>query len=214
MLAEALQIETDDAEGFPLAETPRNITPPHRYHVITGNAKHKRRGERRLMRSRADIEAAIEAHADTVLRACAVYLREKADREDVFQETFLRYACSEVEFVDEEHKKAWLIRVAANLCKDQLKSANARVESLDAAEEDGFSPAGDDGLEAQRKLEGEELLKALYALDEKYRVVLYLKYYEGYTAAEIAEQTGMPENTVYTNLSRGKRQLMGVLNHG
>ena len=214
MIAEALRIETDEADGLPLSETARNGRPSRRYHVLQGNAKKKPRHERRPMRSRADIEAAIEVHADTVLRACAVYLREKADREDVFQETFLRYACSEVEFADEEHKKAWLIRVAANLCKDQLKSANARVESLDAAEEDGFAPVGDDGLEAQRKLEGEELLKALYALEEKYRVVLYLKYYEGYTAAEIAAQTGMPENTVYTNLSRGKRQLMGVLNHG
>ena len=213
-MAEALRIETDGAEGLPLSEATRKDKPSQRYHVIPGQAKRKPRHERRLMRSRADIEAAIEAHADTVLRACAVYLREKADREDVFQETFLRYACSEVQFADEEHKKAWLIRVAANLCKDQLKSANARVESLDAAEEDGFSPVGDDGLEAQRKLEGEELLKALYALEEKYRVVLYLKYYEGYTAAEIAAQTGMPENTVYTNLSRGKRQLMGVLDHG
>ena len=214
MIAEALRFETDDTGGLPHSGATRDVAPPHRYHVITGNAKHKRRGERRLMRSRADIEAAIEAHADTVLRACAVYLREKADREDVFQETFLRYACSEVAFADEEHKKAWLIRVAANLCKDQLKSASSRVESLEAVQEDGFAPVGDDGLEAQRKLEGEELLKALHALDEKYRVVLYLKYYEGYTAAEIAEQTGMPENTVYTNLSRGKQQLMGVLNHG
>jgi RNA polymerase sigma-70 factor (ECF subfamily) len=51
-------------------------------------------------------------------------------------------------------------------------------------------------------------------LEERYRTVLYLKYYEGYTAAQIAAITGMPENTVYTNLSRGKRQLLGVIQGG
>lgn len=166
------------------------------------------------MRSREDIRSAVEVYADTVLRACTVYLREKADREDAFQETFLRYARTDTDFADEQHKKAWLIRVASNVCKDMLKSSQAKVESLDAAQEEGFAPAGDDGQEGQRALESEELVAALHELDERYRVVLYLKYYEGYTAVQISAVTGMPENTVYTNLSRGKQQLMGVLKHG
>ena len=182
-------------------------------HHVRHTAASKRR-ERSCMRSRDDIAAAVEAHADTVLRATSVYLREQADREDAFQETFLRYARSETSFADEEHKKAWLIRVAINVCKDMLKSASAQVASLDEAGEAGFAPVGDDGEEGQRQLEAEELLAALGQLDERYRTALYLKYYEGMTAAEIAREQGLPENTVYTNLSRGKKQLLGVLRHG
>lgn len=166
------------------------------------------------MRARDDVTMAVEIHADAVLRACAVYLREKADREDAFQETFVRYARSNKTFRSEEHRKAWLIRVAINICKDMLKRASSRVDSLDAALEQGVAVMGDDGMEGQRELENEGLLAALGQLEERYRTVLYLKYYEGYTAAQIAAITGMPENTVYTNLSRGKHQLLGVIQGG
>ena len=165
------------------------------------------------MRSKAEITAAVQNHADAVLRACAIFFRDQADREDAFQETFLRFSRSDVLFEDDEHRKAWLIRVTMNVCKDMLKSAASKVESLEYEQEKGFSPAGDDGQEGQRALESEALLDALGKLEEKYRVVLYLKYYEEYSAAQIAEATGMPENTVYTNLSRGKRKLLGVINH-
>ncbi|MCR4871436.1 MAG: sigma-70 family RNA polymerase sigma factor [Atopobiaceae bacterium] len=167
------------------------------------------------MRDREDITATVQAYADTVLRACAVYLREQADREDAFQETFLRYARYKGSFNDEEHRKAWLIRVASNICKDMLKSAGAHVVSLDAVEADGaWQPvAGDDGQEGQRRLEGEEFLAALRTLDEKYRSVLYLKYYEGYTAAQIGEMLRIPENTVYTDLARGRQRLKEALGY-
>lgn len=164
------------------------------------------------MRSRADVTKTMNAYANTVLRACSVYLRDQADREDAFQETFIRYARSDAAFADEEHKKAWLIRVAINVCKDMLKSPRAQVYSLEAVqEEDGFEAMGDDGQEGQRRLESQDLVAALAQLDERYRTVLYLKYYEGYTAAQIAQATGMPENTVYTNLARGKRKLEEVI---
>ncbi len=165
------------------------------------------------MRVRADIESAMVVHADTVMRVCSVYLREPADREDAFQETFLRYARYERSFNGDEHRKAWLIRVASNVCKDQLKSSAARTESLDALTEDGLAVTGDDGQEGQRVLEHSEVLDALRGIDQRYGIVLYLKYFEGYTAAQIAKLLDMPENTVYTNLSRGKQRLKGVLGH-
>ena len=163
------------------------------------------------MRSHAEITAAVQDYGDTVLRACSVYLHQTADREDAFQETFLRFARTTTTFADDEHRKAWLIRVAVNVCKDMLKSSASKVESLDDEQEMGLAPVGDDGTEAQRSLESEELLRALGALDEKYRIVLFLKYYEGYTATQISQTTGMPENTVYTNLARGKRKLLEVM---
>lgn len=166
------------------------------------------------MRERKDIADTISMHADTVLRVCTVYLHEKADREDVFQETFIRYARHDGEFENDEHVRAWLIRVAANLCKDMLKSAANKTESLEVlADTSGYSPVGDDGQEGQRKLEHDGVLQALNSLDERYRVALYLKYYEGYTVSHIAKITGTPENTVYTNLARGRKLLKGVLQH-
>ena len=106
--------------------------------------------------------------------------------------------------------------MASNVCKDRLKSAAAQVESVDAMQEEGEAPQlmGDDGQEAQRVLERQDVTRALGQLDERYRMPLYLKYYEGYTAAQIAEMLGIPENTVYTNLSRGKRLLKEVLSDG
>ncbi|MBR3158751.1 MAG: sigma-70 family RNA polymerase sigma factor [Atopobiaceae bacterium] len=165
------------------------------------------------MRTKRDIEGTIRRHADTVMRVCSIYLRDQADRDDAFQETFLRYARYERSFNGDEHRKAWLIRVASNVCKDQLKSASARTESLDALTDEGMVFAGDDGEEAQRSLECSDVLKALRSIDERYAIVLYLRFYENYTAVQIGKLLGMPENTVYTNIARGKRQLKGVLGH-
>ena len=174
----------------------------------------KRYHERMAKSTDITIEQAIERHADTVMRVCTVYLRERADREDAFQETFLRYARHKNPFESDEHCKAWLIRVASNICKDMLKSSSAKTESLDILEDSGYSPQGDDGQEGQRVLEQQEVIAALRKIDERYRLPLFLKYYEGYTAAEIAHTLQIPENTVYTNISRGKAQLKGVLSHG
>jgi RNA polymerase sigma factor (sigma-70 family) len=77
-----------------------------------------------------------------------------------------------------------------------------------------LAPAGDDGQEGQRALERQEVVEALRTIDERYRMPLYLKFYERYTAYEIARTLMMPENTVYTNISRGKQQLKEVLSRG
>ena len=171
------------------------------------------------MRPAQDIENALAKHGDTVLRVTTLYLRERADREDLYQETFLRYARSEKEFCSEEHERAWLIRVAANLCKDQLKRAGRRIESLDAYETDSLSAlateqAADAPLMAAQEPQPRDVTAALAQLEEKYRMPLYLKYYENYSSPQIAALLGIPENTVYTNLSRGKKLLKGVLAHG
>ena len=74
------------------------------------------------MRSEQDITAAVNRYSDTVMRICMVYLKNTADTEDIFQEVFLKYAQSDKAFENEEHKKAWIIKVAINACKDMIKS--------------------------------------------------------------------------------------------
>ena len=162
------------------------------------------------MRAENDVTSAIERHANTVARVCSLYFGARPERDDAFQDTFLKYALSKTTFADEEHKKAWLIRVATNVCKDALKKAEARTVLLDSFD-DTARPQWQAGVESSDR--AEQLGEALRMLDEKYRVPLYLKYYEGYKAAEIARIMDTTENTVYTNLARGREKLKEVLTH-
>ena len=162
------------------------------------------------MREHEDITNAVETHADTVARVCSLYFHGRPERDDAFQETFIKYAQSDKAFADDEHVKAWLIRVATNTCKDMLRRCDAKTVLVDqfedAAQPSWSAEGGNDKLD--------ELARALQQLDDRYRITLYLKYYEGYAAAEIAKMLSVPENTVYTNLSRGRAKLKEVLTHG
>ena len=163
------------------------------------------------MRKRDDITRAMERHADTVLRVCTLYFPGRPDCEDAFQETFLKYAQSNAEFKDEEHRKAWLITVARNTCKDLLKRSSNKVVPLDEVDESALAldPSGAESAAGG----GVDVIAALQKVEDPYRSILYLKYYEGYRASEIADMLDMPENTVYTNLARGRKKLKEVLAH-
>lgn len=150
------------------------------------------------MRDEEEVTRAIGRHADTVRRLCAVHLANRSDIEDVFQDVFLKYALSDAPFSSEEHERAWVIRVTLNACKDQVKRASRRHDvSLDAAY----------GIPADVSEESREVLAAVKSLPEKYRNVVYLHFYEGYTAPEIAELLGKNANTVYTLITRSKKLL-------
>lgn len=161
------------------------------------------------MRASTDIERAMAAHGDAVWRACLLYL-QPTDAEDVFQDVFLKFALHDAPFNSGTHEKAWLLRVAINACKDVLKSARQRTASVDELEEQGR--AGELGCtsdEAARELS--YILDAMDALGDPPKTQLYLALYEGYTAREISQMTGMPEGTVYSWISRGKKQLREAL---
>ena len=147
------------------------------------------------MRSEHDVNGAVEAYADMVQRICFYHLKNNADTEDIFKNVFLKYMISDMEFQDEEHKKAWIIRVAVNACKDFLKSFfRQRTVPLDAMNETAVYP-----------LDGEkEVFEAVLTLPGKYKDVIYLHYFEGYSAAEISTILGKKENTIYSLLSRGR----------
>lgn len=148
------------------------------------------------MRSELEVCRAIDLYADTVRRICAMYLKNHADTEDIFQTVFLKYALSPVMFETSEHEKAWLIRVTINACKDMLKSVFHRRVSLEECLE----------LEANDTCHY-EVWQAVCALPQKYRTAIYLHYYEGYSAPEIGKMLKKNSNTVYTLLSRGRKLL-------
>ena len=150
------------------------------------------------MRSEQEINAAIDRYADTVRRLCMIQLKNYADTEDIFQNVFLKYALSSRSFESPEHEKAWFIRVTINACKDLIKSFfRSRTVSLDQLMEQPGQL-----LEDHR-----EVLEAVISLPRKYREVIYLHYYEGYTAPQISEILGKNTNTVYTWLARAREML-------
>lgn len=150
------------------------------------------------MRSEADANRAVNRYADTVRRICFMHLKNYDDVEDVFQEVFLKYILCDIIFESDAHEKAWLIRVTLNTCKDMLRNPfRKRVCSIEDIE---FEPS------YMQKNEG-ELLDCILRMPSKYRNVLYLFYYEGYTAVEVAKIMNRKENTIYTWLDRARKAL-------
>lgn len=161
------------------------------------------------MRSNGDVEQAIDVYGNSVWRACVLYFGPGADAQDAFQETFCKYAFNEVLFTGEEHRKAWLIRVATNVCKDMLKAAHRKTVSID----DDAAPIALGKLGADESSDGTfaEVLAAMQGLTDPPRTPVYLALYEGYTAPEISAMLDAPVNTVYSWIARGKKQLREVL---
>ncbi len=150
------------------------------------------------MRSEQDVNRAIEQYSGMIRRLCMIYLKNYADTEDIFQTVFLKYALSSVSFESDEHEKAWFIRVTINSCKDLLKSFfRSRTVSLDEIIEQP----------SQLSTDNIEVLDAVLSLPQKYKDVVYLHYYEGYTAPQISRILGKNVNTIYTLLTRSKQLL-------
>ena len=150
------------------------------------------------MRSEEEVSRAIEQYSDIVRRLCMIHLKNYADTEDIFQTVFLKYVLSSICFENKEHEKSWFIRVTINACKDLLKSFfRSRITSLDEILEQA----------ADMQEENKEVLEAVLSLPSKYRDVVYLHYYEGYTAPEIGRLLKKNVNTVYTLMTRSRHLL-------
>ena len=150
------------------------------------------------MRSEKEAVRAIEAYSDTVRRICMLHLKSYSDTEDICQTVFLKYLTYRGDFQSDEHEKAWFIRVTVNACKDYLKSFfRSRTISLEELKDVSSEVTESRG----------EVLSAVLSLPQKYKDVVYLHYYEGYTAVEIGRILKKNENTVYTLLSRAKKIL-------
>lgn len=149
-------------------------------------------------------------HGDTVWRVCILSLRHHADAQDAFQDTFMRYALADSPaFEGDEHRKAWLIRVATNVCRDMQRRASHRAGA--PFDEPLAELVASDDPATQPGSAVHEVIDALRSLDDPPRTPLYLALYEGYSAPEIAELVEAPVNTVYSWIARGKKRLKEVL---
>ena len=143
------------------------------------------------------IKTALETYSDMVYRICFLYLNNRTDFDDVFQEVFLKLLKRNTPFESREHEKAWLIRVTINLCKDISKSFWRK--KIDLVEEITFPSF-------ESESDG-ELLQVVLSLPQKYKDVLYLYYYEEYTVPQMAKILKTNENTLYSQLHRAKELL-------
>ncbi|MEY8561927.1 RNA polymerase sigma factor [Eggerthellaceae bacterium 3-80] len=160
------------------------------------------------MRSESDIEQALELHGDAVWRACVLHVSSCADAQDIYQDTFLRYALADEHvFTDDEHRKAWLLRVALNKCKDFNKAAARKCAPLNdlAATKPTEDPLVKPGSLAF------EVVDAFCRMTDPPKTPAYLAICEGYTAPEISEMIDAPVNSVYTWISRGRAFLKEAL---
>ena len=150
---------------------------------------------------RAEAERLVYTYSDLILRLSYTYLKSTQDAEDICQTVFLKLLTSGQTFDNLAHEKAWIIRTAANACKDVLRSAfRRRTVSLEAAAAAPAPTAPDSAV-----------LDAVMALPANYREAVYLHYFEGYSVREIARLLGRSEAAVTAHLSRGRHKLRTTL---
>lgn len=146
-------------------------------------------------------EYLVQSYADMILRLSYTYLKNTQDAQDICQTVFIRLLTEPRTFESPQHERAYILRMAANACKDLLKSPwRKRTCDIEACMEVPAPEAGDGSV-----------LAAVNQLPPHYRAVIYLYYYEGYQAAEIGNILGIPTATVHTRLARGRAKLRELL---
>ena len=141
-----------------------------------------------------------ERYTNLLYRLCYSILLVREDAEDAVQDVFLKYYRKQPTFADENHEKAWFIRVAVNHCKDILRRRKLRE----------FIPLSEvEELLAEKEAEADDsgVLQALFELTDRYRIVMSLHYLEGYPVKEVARLCGISQSAVKMRLSRGREQL-------
>lgn len=148
-----------------------------------------------------EVAALYRRHVGMVYQICLMLMKNVPDAEDATQTVFRKVMEYDKPFRDPEHEKAWLIVTARNECKNQLKHWWRKNRASEEALEHLTWEQPEDG----------ELWDYILSLPEKYRMVLYLHYYQGYTSLETAEKLGKNPSTVRTWLVQARWKLKEIL---
>lgn len=147
-----------------------------------------------------NVEEVFFEYGNMLYRIAFVMMKNAFDAEDIVQDTLIKYMECRKRFDTEEYRKAWLIRVTINLCKNRLRfyrnHPKISMEQLSRYYE---------------TKEETELMDNLLLLPEKYRKILLLHYIEGYQGKEIAKMLTLSETTVRKRLERGRKKLSEML---
>ena len=148
------------------------------------------------MRPAADMERIINRYGDMLYRLCVLMLKNESDAEDVVQETIIKYYQKAPSFESAEHEKAWLLRVAANGCRDALRFRKRHPQIDEGSLGKIACDPSDSGI-----------LEALTAVPETYRLVLSLYYIEEYRIHDIAKIIKRTPSAVKMRLQKGRKLL-------
>ena len=153
----------------------------------------------------------IDSYSDMLFKIAYARMGNRADAEDVVQETFYQYFKSSRKFDDEEYEKAWLIRVTLNGCRKVWRSGFNRrrsdisdPEQISQEQEIGESSPEEAFLDKER---ARTVLEAVWKLPVTYRDVIHLFYYEELSVKEIAMILERKVSTVTSQLTRGREML-------
>lgn len=148
------------------------------------------------VRPAESIEIIVHKYGNMLFRLCLITLGNASDAEDVVQETMIKYLQKAPVFENEQHEKAWLIKVATNKCRDMLRYRNNHplvdVEEI---------------VELTKDTNDSDIIDALMTLPERYRIVLVLYYVEEYSVKEIAGFLGKSTSAIKMRLQKGRRML-------
>lgn len=148
--------------------------------------------------NRMDYETVVNQNIDIVYRTALSYCKNTYDAEEVVQNTFAKFLQTDTTFQDETHIRKWLVRVAVNECKNMWKSFwRKNVSSIDDL---NFEPE-------YKEKESKKLLDEVFKLPPKYRIVIHLYYYEGYSVKEIASLLNISISNVQIRLMRARNKL-------
>lgn len=143
---------------------------------------------------------AMKRYSSMVYRLAYARTRNHADAEDIYQEVFLKLAKADISFEDQEHVKAWLLRVTVNCSVNFFRSAWRRhVQPVEALPERASPRDDDDRYDA--------LSRALDILPARYRAVIHLYYYEEMSVDEISAVLSTKPATIRSRLARGRERL-------
>jgi len=143
-----------------------------------------------------------ERHWKYVYKVCYTYMKTEAEAEDCTEDVFVKVFKGDFAFENEEHERKWLIITACNLCKDRLKSYSRKnTVSIDEIEEP----------EAPQVTDYREVQEAVRKLPEKYKQVVWMFYYDGYSTEEIAKVLERPPSTIRNQLSDARKLLKKTL---
>ncbi len=137
-----------------------------------------------------------DEYSSMIFKIAMNYLCNKSDSEDVMQEVFIKLLYNAPKFISKEHEKRWIICITSNICKNMLKSFRRKnCQSLDDLSSYLTVPFQQNSCEL------------LLSLKPKYRIVLYLRYYENYSVEEISQMLSVSQSAVKMRLKRGRDKL-------
>lgn len=149
-----------------------------------------------IVKEKHDIEKTITKYTNTISKIAYSYTKSKETAEDITQNVFLKYMISERTFHDDEHKKAWLIRVTINECKKHFRWLSYRPKSYPKTPEPE---------------EYHDVYSAVMDLPQNYRMVIHLHYYEGLSVKEMSSILEKNENTILSHLHRARKKLKKIM---